>query len=118
VDSVLLTERELDVMNVLWDTGSATVSEVLGGLPEDLAYNTVLTILRRLEEKGHVRHEAEGKAHRYVSLVRREDAQDDAIQELTKMLFSDSPLLLMKRLLQGARLTEHQLLELRNLLIT
>ena len=114
---MLLTGRELDVMNVLWDTGPATVSEVLEGLPEDLAYNTVLTILRRLEEKGHVRHEVEGKAHRYVSLIRREEAQDDAIQELTQMLFSDSPRLLMKRLLRRGRLTKRQLRELRNLLI-
>jgi len=53
VGLVVLTGRELDVMNVLWDLGSATVAEVLEGIPDDLAYNTVLTILRRLEKKGH-----------------------------------------------------------------
>ena len=113
---MLLTGRELDVMNVLWEAGSATVSEVLDDLPDDLAYNTVLTILRRLEEKGHVRHEPEGKAHRYVPLVRREEAQDSAIQRVTRKLFHDSPQLLMNRLLRKGVLTEDQLRDLRRLL--
>ena len=62
-------ERELDVMGVLWETGSATVTEVRDRLPADLAYTTVLTILRNLEAKGFVRHEGEGKAHRYFPRV-------------------------------------------------
>jgi predicted transcriptional regulator len=114
--TVLLTGRELDVMNVLWERGTATVSEVLEGLPDDLAYNTVLTILRRLEEKGHVGHETEGKAHRYMPLVRREEAQDSAIQRVTRKLFHDSPQLLMNRLLRKGALNADQLRDLRGLL--
>lgn len=102
-------------MNVLWVRGSATVSEVLDELRDELAYTTVLTILRRLEEKGHVRHDAEGKAHRYVPLVQREEAQDSAVQRLTRKLFFDSPELLMNRLLRKGTLTEDQLRELRAL---
>ena len=68
----MFSGRELDVMNALWDLGSATVSEVLDTLPDDLAYTTVLTILQRLKRKGHVRHEDEGQAHRYFPLVLRE----------------------------------------------
>ena len=113
---MVLTGRELDVMNVLWDLGSATVSEVLEGLSDDLAYNTVLTILRRLEKKGHIRHDPEGKAHRYVPVVQREDAQDSAIQRVTRKLFHDSPQLLMGRLLGKGRLTKDQLHDLRELL--
>ena len=56
---MMLSGREMDVMNVLWDRGSATVSEVLDELPDELAYTTVLTILRRLEKKGHVGHDAD-----------------------------------------------------------
>ena len=67
-------DRELDVMGVLWETGSATVAEVRDRLPADLAYTTVLTILRNLEAKGFVRHEGEGKAHRYFPLVARQTA--------------------------------------------
>ena len=112
---MLLSGRELDVMNVLWERGSATVSEVLEELQDDLAYTTVLTILRRLEDKGHVTHDADGKAHRYLPLVEREDAQDSALQRLTRKLFGDSPELLMSSLLRKGKLTDEQLLELRTL---
>lgn len=109
------SSRELDVLNVLWERGSATVAEVLDELQDELAYTTVLTILRRLEEKGQVTHDTDGKAHRYVARVRREDAQDSAIRRLTRKLFGDSPQLLMSRLLRKGALTEEQLRELRTL---
>jgi BlaI family penicillinase repressor len=112
---MMLSGRELDVMNVLWERGSATVSEVLEELQDELAYTTVLTILRRLEEKGHVRHDADGKAHRYLPLVRREEAQDSAIQRVTRKLFLDSPALLMSRLLRKGTLSEDELRDLRSL---
>ena len=112
---MILSGRELDVMNVLWERGSATVAEAMEELGDELAYTTVLTILRRLEEKGHVRHEADGKAHRYVPLVQREAAQDSAIQRLTQKLFRDSPQLLMSRLLRKGSLTREQLRDLRAL---
>ena len=57
-----LTEREMDVMAVLWEQGSATVNEVNERLEDELAYTTVLTILRILEEKGLVGHDKEGRA--------------------------------------------------------
>ena len=68
---ITFTDRELDVMAVLWSRGSATVAEVRERLPDDLAYTTVLSVLRTLEEKGHVGHRGEGKAHRYFPLVER-----------------------------------------------
>ena len=110
-----LSSRELDVMNVLWDRGSATVAEVLEDLHDELAYTTVLTILRRLEKKGHVGHEAEGKAHRYLALVEREDVQDSTLRRITRKLFLDSPELLMSRLLGKGTLSKDQLRELRTL---
>jgi predicted transcriptional regulator len=113
--TMMLSGRELDVMNVLWERGSATVSEVLDALQDDLAYTTVLTILRRLEEKGHVRHDSDGKAHRYLPLVEQEEVQDSALQRMTGRLFHDSPKLLMTRLLRKGALTEGQLRELRAL---
>jgi BlaI family transcriptional regulator, penicillinase repressor len=113
---MVFSGREWDVMNVLWDRGSATVSEVLEELQDHLAYTTVLTVLRRLEEKGHVRHDPEGKAHRYVPLMPREEAQDSAIQRMTRTVFGNSPELLMSRLLRKGGLSEDQLRELRSLL--
>jgi BlaI family transcriptional regulator, penicillinase repressor len=113
---MVFSGREWDVMNVLWDRGSATVSEVLEELQDHLAYTTVLTVLRRLEEKGHVRHDPEGKAHRYVPLMPREEAQDSAIQRMTRTVFGNSPELLMSRLLRKGGLSEDQLRDLRSLL--
>ena len=114
-DLVVLTSREMDVMNVLWRLGSGTVSEVQKGLSDKLAYTTVLTILRTLERKGHIRHEAEGRAHRYVSLVEKAEAQEGAVRRVTKKLFSGSPELLMAHLLNERGLTEEQLRRLRTL---
>jgi predicted transcriptional regulator len=114
-DPVVLTSREMDVMNVLWKLGTGTVAEVQEALFDKLAYTTVLTILRTLEKKGHVGHEAEGRAHRYLPLVEKEEAQVSAIRRITGKLFSGSPELLMTQLLSERGLTEGQLRRLRDL---
>jgi predicted transcriptional regulator len=114
-DPVVLTGREMDVMNVLWRLGSGTVSEVQKGLSDPLAYTTVLTILRTLEKKGHLRHKAEGRAHRYVPLIEKSEAQEGAVRRVTRKLFSGSPELLMAHLLNEKGLTENQLRRLRAL---
>lgn len=112
-DPVVLTGREMDVMNVLWRLGTGTVSEVREGLEDELAYTTVLTILRILEDKGHIRHETEGRAHRYVPVLARKDARLGAIRRMTEKLFSDSPELLMAHLLNDQTLTDEQVARLR-----
>ena len=75
MDELSLGDRELDVMAVLWEVGDGTVAEVREKLPADLAYTTVLTILRKLEAKGLVRHKVEGKAHRYYPRVAQKNAR-------------------------------------------
>lgn len=114
-DRLVLTGREMDVMNVLWKLESGTVSEVREELLDELAYTTVLTILRTLEKKGHVGHEVEGRAHRYKPLVDREEAREGAIRRVTRKLFADSPELVMAHLLSEGGLTEEQLHRLREL---
>ena len=99
-----LGERELDVMGVLWGLGSGTVAEVRDKLPASLAYTTVLTILRNLEAKGFVRHEAEGKAHRYVPLVAHAAARRSALQRLVDKLFHGSAELLVAELVRDRAL--------------
>ena len=112
---MILSSRELDVMNVLWDRGSATVAEVLERLSDELAYTTVLTILQRLEDKGHVGHESEGKAHRYLPLLERSAVRASTVRRLTHELFGDSSRLLMAHLLGRGELTQEELEELRAL---
>ena len=105
-------ERELDVMGVLWDTGSATVAEVRDRLPADLAYTTVLTILRNLEAKGVVRHEGEGKAHRYFPLVARKTAGRSAVARLIDKMFGGDPSMLVSHLVSDQRLSAAELRKL------
>ncbi len=110
---VSFTDRELDVMGVLWETGPATVAEVRARLSDDLAYTTVLTILRNLEAKGFVRHEEEGKAHRFFPLVARQTAERSAVARLVDRLFHGSPELLLTRLVDDHDLTPEQLKRMR-----
>ncbi|MEX2584338.1 MAG: BlaI/MecI/CopY family transcriptional regulator [Gemmatimonadota bacterium] len=113
---ISFADRELDVMAVLWDRGSATVAEVREALIDELAYTTVLTVLRTLEHKGHVRHEEEGRAHRYYPLVERGVAGQSALRRLTAKLFEGSPELLLTQLVSDRRLTDEDLRRMRELL--
>ncbi len=113
---ITFTDRELDVMAVLWDKGSATVTEVRERLPDDLAYTTVLTVLRTLEEKGHIAHREEGKAHRYFPLVERRAAGRSALARLIDTVFNGSPELLLTQLVTDRDLSEEQLKRIRRLM--
>lgn len=113
---VTFTERELDVMAILWDMGSATVSEVRERLEDRLAYTTVLTVLRTLEAKGYVDHQEEGKAHRYAPTVARNAAGQSALRRLTEKVFAGSPELLLTQLVSGRRLSAEELKRMRQLL--
>lgn len=113
---ISFTERELDVMGVLWDRGEATVAEVRDRLADELAYTTVLTVLRTLEEKGHVGHREEGKAYRYHPLVERQAAGQSALRRLTRKLFKDSPELLLTHLVSDRGLSGEELRRMRRLL--
>ena len=113
---VAFTDRELDVMAVLWEHGSATVAEVRDRLADELAYTTVLTVLRTLEEKGHVAHREEGKAYRYVPLVERAAAGTSALRRLVRKVFRGSPELLLTQLVSDRQLSRAELERLRALL--
>lgn len=113
---ISFTERELDVMGVLWDQGGGTVAEVRERLQDDLAYTTVLTVLRTLEEKGYVGHVEEGKAYRYHPLVERQAAGSSVLKRMMRKLFKDSPELLLTHLVSDRRLSDDELRRMRALL--
>ncbi|MCA9571292.1 MAG: BlaI/MecI/CopY family transcriptional regulator [Myxococcales bacterium] len=116
MDDVRFTPRELDVMGVLWDKGPSTVADVQAALEDRLAYTTVLTILRVLEEKGSVTHTAEGRAHRYQAVVERQVAGSSALRRVRDRLFSGSPELLLTRLVEDEDLSDEELRRMRDLL--
>lgn len=113
---ISFTDRELDVMAVLWERGSGTVAEVRAALSGDFAYTTVLTVLRTLEEKGYVSHTSEGKAHRYAPVVEPDVAGRSALSRILDTMFAGSPELLLTQLVSDRRLDKKKLRQLRALL--
>jgi len=113
---ITFTDRELDVMAVLWEHGPSTVAEVRDRLPDDLAYTTVLTVLRTLEEKGRVEHQTEGRAHRYRATVERDAAGTSALRRIVQKLFRGSPELLLTHLVSDRELGPRDLRRLQRLL--
>jgi BlaI family penicillinase repressor len=111
-----LTDREASLMEVLWEHGPSTVAEVREHLADDLAYTTVLTMLRILETKGIVTRDERGRAHRYSALVDRDRAQRSALKALTEKLFQGSTELLMSRLVDDKALGEHEIERIKKLL--
>jgi predicted transcriptional regulator len=113
---IYLTDREADVMQVLWDHGPSVVSEVKAQLHDELAYTTVLTILRTLEQKGYVKHEEEGRVHRYFAAVKENAARKSALRHLTGKLFKGSAELLFTHLVSDQKLSTDQFRRMRELL--
>ena len=98
--SQTLTEVELELMDVLWGKGRATVADIVEALPnERLAYSSVLTMMRILEQKGYVEHEKDGRAFVYRPLVDRQQARQSVIGYLLRRFFDNSPELLVVNLL-------------------
>jgi BlaI family penicillinase repressor len=112
----LFTDRELDIMKVLWARGASTVAQVRDALEEDLAYTTVLTMLRTLEAKGHVDHDEEGKAHRYRATVSEATARRSALSKVVDRVFGGSAELLLTHLVKDRKLSDDELARLRALL--
>ncbi len=113
---VSLGERELDVLGVLWRHGPGTVPEVRDRLPDGLAYNTVLTVLRNLEAKGVVSHNEEGRQHRYRAVIAEDRVQRRLVTRLVDKLFRGSPLNLMAHLVERERLSADDVRALQLLL--
>lgn len=116
--SPTLTEAELRLMEVLWQTGPATVHQVLEALPEKipLAYNSVLTTIRILEKKGYVQHVKEGRAHVYAPLVGKQEARRFEIKNLVGRFFKDSHELLVLNILEDKSINADELKRLGQLL--
>jgi predicted transcriptional regulator len=115
-NDIHLTDREADVMRVLWEHGASVVTEVKDKLADELAYTTVLTILRTLEQKGYVKHEEEGRVHRYFAAVKEDAARKSALQHLTGKLFKGSTELLFTHLVDDKKLSKDQIQRMRDLL--
>lgn len=112
-----LTQRELDIMSVLWDLGEATVTEVRDRVDPDLAYTSISSMIRTLEMKGYVSHRrGEGKTHVYFPVIDPETAGESALGRVLDKIYGGSPIKLLAHLVEHHRLSEKELARMRDLL--
>ena len=106
-----LSRRERQILEILIERGKASASEVRAAMPDAPSYSAVRTLLRILEDKGHVRHKAEGLRYVYVATMAREKAKRTAVQHLLKTYFNGSPEQIVAALLDvsSAKLTREEL---------
>jgi predicted transcriptional regulator len=108
-----LTEREAQIMDVVWRLGEVTAEQVREALPGSPHDSTVRTMMRVLETKGYLTHEVRGKAFVHRALVGRQKAQKLAVRSLLSRLFAGSAEDLVLRLIEDEHLSHKQLDELR-----
>ena len=116
MSDIYFPPRELAVMSVLWRLGSATVTDVRDALEEDLAYTSVLSALQTLEEKGYVRHEAEGRAYRYFPTVEADRAGGSALARIRDAIFHGSAERMFAQMVADKKLGRQELEQMRRLL--
>lgn len=111
----LLTELELEIMNIIWDRGECTVREVQEALPRsrDLAYTTVATMMKILEKKKILKSSKSDRSHTYQALLRRIEYEARSLSHLTQKVFQGSSSSLVMRLLDESELSFEELEAIR-----
>jgi BlaI family penicillinase repressor len=104
-----LTPLELEIMQVLWENGDSTVTEVIPKLKAELAYTTVQTMLMVLLRKGKVKRTQEGRAFRYRPVVSRERASGNAVEDLVRRMFGGSAEALLMAMVDTRQISAKEL---------
>ena len=113
--SLTLTACEVEVMNVVWSQEAVTVQDVVDAIPRQLAYTTVMTTMKILEDKGFVtRREKRGRAYVYRALVSSESASRNTVCELADRFFEGSVKSMVLSLIKTQQITTEDLAELRD----
>ncbi len=116
-DDVSFTDRELEVMSILWEMGSGTVREVMERFPTEARYTTILKFLQILEEKGHVRHELEGaRTYRYFPTVPPDGAGGSALGRVVDKFFHGAADLALARLVEQRDFSAEEIARMRRIL--
>jgi BlaI family transcriptional regulator, penicillinase repressor len=113
-----MSRRERQIMEIVYRRGRATAGEIHGEMPDRPSYSTVRTLLRVLEEKGHLRHESDGPRYVYWPCVSAQKAQRSAIEQLLRTFFNNSAVGAMAALLDmsAADLSDAELKRLARLI--
>jgi predicted transcriptional regulator len=107
----LLTAVELELMTIIWSRGTTTVKEVVEALPENrpLAYTSVATVMKVLEQKGYLRCEKHSWAHTFSPLVEKAAYEKSCLDHVVDNVFDGEPVALVQRLLTAKRLSAAEL---------
>ncbi len=116
--STTLTDSEMRLMRIVWKIEPCTVGDVVDQLPEgeELAYSTVLTTMRILEEKGYLGHVKDGRAYVYNAIVPEGQVRKHALKHVINKYFNDSPELLLANIFGREDVSGDDLEAIRNLL--
>jgi predicted transcriptional regulator len=118
-DDVRLGKLELQIMNIVWDRGRASVLDVvtaLAGGTRKPAYNTILTMMRKLEAKGYLAHDTEGRTFIYRPVLDKRQARRSLLGAMVDRLFNGSPAQLVNSLVEEGRISRTELAEIRRIL--
>jgi len=112
-----MSPAETEVLRLVWQSREATVQQVYDGLPPNrkVTYVTIATLLRRLEEKGYLKHRVRGKAFVYAPAAKKEDVITRTIGDLVERLFGGNPVPLMQHLAQHSGITDEDIERLKDL---
>ncbi len=114
--SITLTEAELRLMKILWQRGESVVSDLVAAMPEGetLAYNSVLTTVRILEQKGYVDHRQDGRAFVYRPCVAEHEASRSEVRHVLNRFFGNSRERLLLSLLGDEEISPAELQRLKD----
>ena len=115
---IRLGRLELQIMNVVWEKGKATVHDVKDVLGEGRkpAYSTILTMMRKLEAKGYLEHDVDDRTYVYRPIVSQEAARRGILGDIVERLFEGSPSLLLNSLVEQNRMSEKELKKIQELI--
>jgi BlaI family penicillinase repressor len=113
-----MSPAETEIMRLVWQLEQATVQQICDLLPpkRNIAYKTVQTLLRRLENKGYLRHELKGKAHVFLPAVKREDVVKRTVVDFLDRLFGGDPKPLMQFLAEDGKIDAEDIRRLKRLI--
>ena len=113
-----MSPTETEILRLVWELNEATVQEIRDQLPSDrsLAYNTVQTLLCRLEQKGYLKHHLKGRAHVFSALVKPQEVIKTTVRDFLGRLFGGDPKPLVQFLAEDGKLDEEDIKRLRELI--
>ena len=113
-----MSPTETEILRLVWDLNEATVQRIRDQLPSDrrFAYNTVQTLLNRLEQKGYLTHRIEGRAHVYLPLVKQKEVIKTTVGDFLSRLFGGDPKPLVQFLVEDGKIDEQDINRLKELI--